>query len=86
LDQFAEMTFPVSLQASERLVVDGTTLVRIYDSKGKQRTTFNLTVVPTVKKGNHIMKFNATFPVEENSLKVVAVFKTKGAGEVVKKD
>ncbi len=86
LDQFAEMTFPVSLQASERVVVDGTTLVRIYDSKGKQRETLHLASIPTVMRGDHTLKFNATYGLSENSPKVAVVLKTKGAGEAVKKD
>jgi len=83
LDQFAELTLPVSLQAGERLVMDGTAM-RIYDAKGKQRTSLNLENVPLLVKGNHTMKFKTKYSDEENSPGVLITFKSKGAGEVVK--
>ena len=84
LDQFAEIRLPVSLQGNERVIVDGTTLVRIYDAKGKQRTTINLANIPMMSKGNHTIKFSATFGTLENTPTAAVVFKTKGSGEMIK--
>jgi hypothetical protein len=83
LDQFAELTLPVSLQAGERLVMDGST-IRIYDAKGKQRASLDLGNVPMLAKGNHTMKFKTKYSDDENSPGVLINFKTKGSGEVVK--
>ena len=83
LDQFAELMLPVSLQAGERVAMDGS-MVRIYDIKGKQRTSIELKNVPDLNKGNHILKFKTNYSDDDNSPGVLIVIRTKGSGEVVK--
>jgi len=83
LDQFVELKLPLSLLANERLVMDGST-VRVYDDKGKQRSSINLEKVPMVSKGTHTIKFNTQYSDDENSPEVVVIFKSMGTGEVVK--
>jgi len=83
LDQFAELTLPVALQAGERLVMEGSK-IRIYDAKGKQRASLDPENVPVLRKGNHAMKFKTKYSDDENSPGVLINFKTKGIGEVVK--
>jgi len=85
LDQFAELRLPVSLQANERLVMDGST-VRVYDEKGKQRTSLNLDQTASVSKGNHTIKFNTQYSDDENSPEIVVIFKSIGNGEAVKRN
>ncbi len=70
----------------DRLVVDELGIARIYDSKGKLRTTSALTNVPLVKKGTHSVKFNATFEGDDHPPRIKVTFKTKGTGEPVKKN
>ncbi len=83
LDQFVELKLPLSLKANERLVMDGST-VRVYDEKGKQRSSLILEHVPTVGKGFHTIKFNTQYSDDEISPEVVVIFKSMGNGEVVK--
>jgi len=85
LDQFAEIQLPVSLGPDERLVLDGTT-ARIYDPKGKQRSSLMLDNVPVLSKGNHSIKFKTAYSTEESSILVEIFFKTRGSGEIVKKN
>jgi hypothetical protein len=83
LDQFAELMLPVSIQAGERLVMDGS-MARVYDVKGKQRTSLILENIPALGNGNHTMKFKTNYSDDENPPSVLMIFKTKGSGEVVK--
>ena len=63
--------------------MDGST-VRVYDEKGKQRSSLNLEQIPTVSKGFHTIKFNTQYGDDENTPEVLVVFKSIGIGEVVK--
>jgi len=83
LDQFVELTLPVTLQTGERVVMDGVQ-ARIYDAKGKQRASIKLDRIPEVSKGNHSLKFKTSYDAEENSPGVLMMIRTKGVGEVVK--
>jgi hypothetical protein len=84
LDQFSEMTLPVTLQSQERLVVDGVQ-GRVYDVKGKQRAAFDVERVPLLSNGNHKLKFKTAYGEDETSPAAVLMIKTRGAGEIVKK-
>lgn len=85
VDNYAEVRLPVSLQAGESLVVDGTTLVRIYDAKGRQRATYELpSALPKLTNGEHRIKADATFN-GDTPLSMQLRFKTMGTAESVKK-
>ena len=83
LDQFAELNIPGTFQAGERVVVDGKQ-ARIYDAKGKQRSSMSLKDVPRVSNGIHSLKFKTSYDSDENSPGVIILIRTIGAGEVVK--
>ncbi len=84
IDLSFTIKLPVTLNAGESLIVDGTTLCRIYDAKGKQRATLDISPVDW-GTGKHSIRFSATTDSDEDGFKVVATFKTKGDGEPVKK-
>lgn len=84
LDGASELRLPVTLKAKERLVVDGTSLARVYDKDGRQRSTINLANVPLLRNGSHTITFNCASSAEDIAPTVAVQFKTKGTAEIVR--
>jgi hypothetical protein len=83
LDAAAQVTFPVELQAGEALVVDGTPTARVYDTKGRQRSTVTAEgTLPPLSPGAHTVTFDCAFS-GDTPPRVEVTFKTKGAAETV---
>jgi len=83
LDQVTEISLPVTLKAGELLVGEDATL-RIYDDKGRQRTLLQIEHLPTLKRGDHTLKFNTTYLDDENTPVVRFIIRTLGEGEVIR--
>jgi hypothetical protein len=81
LDNYAEIKLPVELNAGESVVCDGTSLLKIYDSKGKLKDTHQLAAVPpVVTNGSHNIIIDCSFGGEEPP-KIEMQFKGKMATE-----
>jgi hypothetical protein len=62
IDNYAEITIPIELQAGETIVCDGTQRLQVYTETGKYKTSFQLTAVPpTLSTATHHMVFDCTF-------------------------
>ncbi len=81
LDNYAEIKLPVELNAGESVVCDGTSLLKIYDLKGKLKDTHQLAAVPpVVANGSHNIIIDCSFGGEEPP-KIEMQFKGKMATE-----
>lgn len=84
IDGASELALPVLLMAKERLVIDGTQLVRLYDTAGRQRNTITLSSIPLLLTGTHTITFRCGFDADVVSQHLIVYFRTKGASETVK--
>jgi hypothetical protein len=83
LDGAAAFDLPVALKAGESLVCDGTTLVRVYDAKGRQTGTVTLKAAPPrLAPGQHTIAFDCAWAGDE-APRVEVTFKTRGVAERV---
>jgi hypothetical protein len=75
IDQYVELNLPVTLNAKESLVCDGTPTIRIYDKDGKPKQTFTLDLVPPmINSGGHKIIVDAGF-IGEDPPKIEIQFK-----------
>jgi hypothetical protein len=83
VDAAARVEFPVELQAGESLVGDGTATVRVYDAKGRQKSTITAQgAVPRLATGAHTIALDCRFSGDP-APRVEVTFKTRGAPERV---
>jgi hypothetical protein len=62
LDNYTDIKLPVELNAGETVVCDGTALLKIYDTKGKLKTTQQLPgLPPVVADGSHTIIVDCSF-------------------------
>jgi len=67
LDNYTELRIPDEIIAGETIICDGTVLLRIYDEKGKQKSSINPEgKIPTLSVGKHILLVDADFKGEES--------------------
>lgn len=79
LDNYLDINLPLELQAGESLVSDGTNIVRIYDSKGKPKRTFNMERdAPSMQQGGHQLLMDADFSSDSD---LIIRFQIKGLAE-----
>lgn len=75
IDQYVELNIPVTLNANESLVCDGTTKIRIYDKDGKPKQTYKLEVaLPLINYGVHKIIADSEF-ISEVTPKIEMQFK-----------
>jgi hypothetical protein len=66
LDNYADIEIEQELKAGETLICDGTSVLRVYDEKGKQKSTIELSSkIPLLTVGKHRITFSAGFAGEE---------------------
>lgn len=66
IDHYAELSLPVTLNANESLVCDGTTTIRVYDKDGKPKQTYTLEgVPPVINSGMHKIIIDCEFTGDE---------------------
>jgi hypothetical protein len=83
VDNFASLTIPVSLEAGQTLLCEGTGTVRIFDAKGNHVREFQLSgQPPKLVSGAHLIAFDCEFDGPE-SLKAVVNFRLTGQPEKV---
>lgn len=62
IDNYLDLQIPVLLEVGESLVCDGTSIIRVYDAKGKPRESLKLEhLPPTMNIGSHSILFDADF-------------------------
>ncbi len=84
IDGVTTIELPVALAAGESLVCDGTTVVRVYDAKGRQTRTITLAALPpAIAPGRHAVSFDSTF-IGGGTPRVEVIFKTRGSAERVR--
>lgn len=66
LDNYAGIEIEQELKAGETLICDGTSVLRVYDEKGKQKSTIELSSkIPLLTVGKHRITFSGKFAGEE---------------------
>jgi hypothetical protein len=80
IDGYKEIFIPVELKKGESLVVDGSSLIRMYDENGKPKGTYKFEgMMPQTGIGKHVIGFDAAV---EGNVKIEVVFRGLDAGEM----
>jgi len=83
LNHSAQLLLPVDLKAGESVVCDGTTVLRIYDSKGRQTSTVTLdTPPPTLQAGANAVKLDCAY-TDAAAPVIELIVKSRGTPERV---
>lgn len=62
LDNYSEIEIDQEMLPGETLICDGSRVLKLYDVKGKQKSTIELnSKIPVLSVGNHMLTFNAVF-------------------------
>jgi len=66
MDSYNEIEIDKEFEPGETLICDGTNVLRIYDEKGKQKSTIALnSKIPVLNVGKHLVILNAVFAGDE---------------------
>lgn len=84
-DNFHEIKIAEELKTGETMICDGSDMIRIYDEKGKLKSSVHLSgKIPLLAPGKHQITFDADFSGEE-SPKVEMIVKWMKNPEIIKK-
>jgi hypothetical protein len=66
IDHYTDLFIPTELKAGETLICDGSGIIRIYDEKGKLKSSLGFTnKIPTLDSGRHQLTLDAVFTDDE---------------------
>lgn len=83
-DRSYTFNLPKEIKAGHSIVCDGSSILRIYDKKGRFTDTFDMgSTPPLLRKGGHYFRTNCNF-IGNDDLKVNLVVKQKGQEEKLK--
>ena len=83
IDNYLDLQIPVLLEVGESLVCDGTSIIRVYDAKGKPRESLKLEhLPPTMNIGSHSILFDADFS-SDSELKLGFQLKGRSGSTIV---
>jgi hypothetical protein len=84
IDGYLKLEFPGEYEAGNSIVCDGIN-IKLYNKKGGFVKDIVLKqVIPTLKKGEHIIKFDCHFP-EEKEIITRFIVKTRSSPEIISK-